>query len=118
MSRLSFLTQNSQKQNRIPPSIRPVSRRPQKRMSGKDSQSSWDPALATEAGKATAPGGSRGVQQTRASQEEQGVGSAGGSWVAEPPDGWHLTPPGSVYKAGHPAGAKLQCPFQEAEAAN
>ena len=87
-------------------------------MSGKDSQSSWDPALATEAGQATAPGGGSGVQQTHASQEEQGVGSAGGSSVAEPPNGWHLAPPGSVYKAGHPAGAKLQCPFQEAEAAN
>ena len=52
-------------------------------MSGKGSQSSRDPALATEAGKATAPGGGSGVQQTRASQEEQGVGGAGGpGWLS------------------------------------
>ena len=36
-----------------------------------------------EAGKATAPGGGSGVQQTRASQEEQRVGSAGGpGWLS------------------------------------
>ena len=47
-------------------------------MLGKDLQSTWDPVLATEAGKATALGGGSGVQQTRASQEEYGGGKCWG----------------------------------------
>lgn len=90
MSRLSFLTQNSlyQKQHRIPPSLRPARRHPRKRMSGKDSQSTPDPALVSDTGKAKVPGGSTPGQPGRAGWEMPGSPC----WLSPQLAGTHAPP--------------------------